>query len=325
MDDFIISDIKARQVLDARGDPAVEVDVFLDDEVFGRAAVASGDLENDHSVVNLRDNEPEFFDGKGVFRAVWNVNSKIRDVLVGNSANQKIVDQLMREIDGTPDKSNLGANAILAVSLATAKAVAKKRKMPFYEYVAELAGTKKQMAIPMPLISITKECAIVPVGAGNITEAIRIGAEVFYALRKVLKKEKCSHKADECTRLAVEEAGYKLDKDVKVVLGANGATSIEPSRFGTLSETIEAFLTAIKNDHQVIVSHSLGETEDVAIAHIAVGLGAGQIKIGPLFGGERISKYNELIRIAESNSRLKLFVFFGNDAGTTSADEQDGR
>lgn len=422
MDNFTISNIKARQVLDSRGNPTVEADVYLEGGASGRAIVPSGASTGEGEALELRDGDKDFYGGKGVLKAVWNVNSKIKDVLVGNSAEQKIVDQLMRELDGTEGKSNLGANAILAVSLATAKAVAKAKKMPFYAYVAELAGTAHQMSIPMPMMNVMnggehaswatdfQEYMIMPLGAGNIAEAVRMGAETFHELKKVLtergypttvgdeggyapKVHNGNNEPLECIKLAVERAGFRLGKDIAIAmdiasseffkdghyeLKTNGdwktpddlinwytwiidnypvvsiedglgekdwegwkkmteriggrvqlvgddlfvtntkllqrgieekvgnAILIKPNQIGTLSETIDAVMLAKKNSYRTIISHRSGETEDTSIAHIAVGLGAGQIKTGSLSRSERICKYNELIRIAEGNSTLGL-------------------
>ena len=200
MDDFIISNIKARQVLDSRGNPTVEAEVLLENGGFGRAIVPSGASTGSGEALELRDGDKTKYGGKGVLKAVWNVNSKIKDVLVGNSSNQKLVDQMMLELDGTKNKSSLGANAILAVSLANAKANAKALRMPFYEYVAERAGTTDELSSPMPMMNVMnggehaswatdfQEYMIIPKGAGNIAEAVRYGAEVFHALKDVLKE-----------------------------------------------------------------------------------------------------------------------------------------
>ncbi len=422
MDNFVISNIKSRQVLDSRGNPTVEADVYLEGGASGRAIAPSGASTGEGEALELRDGDKNFYNGKGVLKAVWNVNSKIKDVLVGNSAEQKIVDQMMQDLDGTDDKSNLGANAILAVSLATAKAVAKAKKVPFYAYVAELAGTTHQMSIPMPMMNVMnggehaswatdfQEYMIMPLGAGNIAEAVRMGAETFHALKAVLAERNYpttvgdeggyaprvregNNEPLECIKLAVERAGFELGKDISIAmdiaaseffkdghyelrtngdwkssedlinwytwivenypvvsiedgLGENdwggwkklteklggktqlvgddlfvtntrllqkgieekvgNAILVKPNQIGTLSETIDAVLLAKKNNYRTIISHRSGETEDTSIAHIAVGLGAGQIKTGSLSRSERICKYNELIRIAESNSTLGL-------------------
>lgn len=422
MDNLTISNIKARQVLDSRGNPTVEAEVYLNNGGFGRAIVPSGASTGSGEALELRDGDKARYNGKGVLKAVWNVNSKIRDILVDNTSDPKIVDQMMLDIDGTENKTNLGANAILAVSLANAKANAKARKMPFYRYVAELAGTEAEMSIPMPMMNVMnggehaswatdfQEYMIIPKGAGNIADAIRYGAEVFQALKEVLKERDYpttvgdeggyapkvrdgNNEPLECIKLAVEKAGLKLGDDIGIamdiaaseffdndhyVLKTNGdwksaddlinwytwiidnypvvsiedglaendwenwkiltkklggrtqlvgddlfvtntkllkkgiemnvanSILIKPNQIGTLSETIDAVLMAKKAGYKTIMSHRSGETEDVSIAHLAVGLGTGQIKTGSLSRSERIAKYNELIRIAETNSRLGL-------------------
>ena len=131
MDSYTIKDIKARQVLDSRGNPTVEAEVLLENGAFGRAIVPSGASTGAGEALELRDGDPKRYGGKGVLKAVWNVNSKIRDVLVGNTSEQRMVDQMMCELDGTPNKSGLGANAILAVSLANAKATSNAMGWPF--------------------------------------------------------------------------------------------------------------------------------------------------------------------------------------------------
>ncbi len=422
MDNFIISNIKARQILDSRGNPTVEADVFLESGQAGRAAVPSGASTGSGEALELSDGDEKFFNGKSVLKAVWNVNSKIKDVLVGNSADQATVDQILLDLDGTENKSRLGANAILAVSLAAAKAVARAKRLPFYAYIAELGGTTEKMSLPMPMMNIMnggahadwatdfQEYMMIPKGAENISDAIRIGVEVFQSLKNVLKERgypttvgdeggyaprvrEGNNEPLECIKIAVERAGFKFGEDVVLamdiasseffdndhyVLKTNGdwkssddltnwydwivnnypvvsiedglaendwegwkklterlgekiqlvgddlfvtntkllergikekagnAILIKPNQIGTLSETINAVKIAKKNGFKTIISHRSGETEDVSIAHIAVGLGAEQIKTGSLSRTERIAKYNELIRIAEGNSRLGL-------------------
>ena len=422
MDNFVISNIKARQILDSRGNPTVEADVFLESGQAGRAAVPSGASTGVGEALELRDGDPKFYGGKSVLKAVWNVNSKIKDILVGNSAEQKLVDQMMLDLDGTENKSNLGANAILAVSLATAKAVARAKRLPFYAYVAELAGTMDSMSLPLPMMNVMnggehadwatdfQEYMIIPKGAENFSDAVRISAEVFHELKNVLKERGYpvtvgdeggyapkvrdgNNEPLECIKQAIERAGYAPGKDVVMamdiassefydkdhyVMKTNGdwkrsedltnwynwiidnypvvsiedglaetdwngwkmmterlgkrvqlvgddlfvtntkllkkgitekagnAILIKPNQIGSLSETISAVMLAKKSGYRTIISHRSGETEDVSIAHLAVGLGAGQIKTGSLSRSERIAKYNELIRIAEANSRLGL-------------------
>ena len=430
MDKFIISDIKARQILDSRGNPTVEAEVYLKNGGFGRAAVPSGASTGSGEALELRDGDEKRFGGKGVEKAVWNVNHKIKDVLLDNSSDQKQVDTMMCELDGTENKSTLGANAILAVSLANAKANADAMKIPFYQYVAKLASTSTKMSIPMPMMNVMnggehaawstdfQEYMIIPATAGTIEEAVRMGAEVFHTLKNVLMERgypttvgdeggyaprvrEGDNEPLDCIREAVEKAGYRFGKDILIAmdiaasefytdepgnppyenghyeLKTNGdwktaddminwyeylvnnysvvsiedglaendwanwqimtkrlkktqlvgddlfvtntkllkrgieekvanAILIKPNQIGTLTETIKAVKMAKDAGYNTIMSHRSGETEDVTIAHLAVGLGTGQIKTGSLSRTDRIAKYNELIRISETNNKLKL-------------------
>lgn len=421
--DCTIKLIKARQILDSRGNPTVETDVVLESGHAGRAAVPSGASTGAGEALELRDNDDSRFGGKGVLKAVWNVNSKIADVLVGNDASdQRKLDQLMLELDGTENKSNLGANAILSVSLAAAKAVAHAKGRRFYEYVADIAGTTEEMRLPMPMMNVMnggahadwstdfQEYMIIPVSATNMPDAVRMGAEVFHTLKKVLKDRKYAttvgdeggyapfvkdgnNEPLELIKLAVEATGYELGKDIAIAMDiaasefaeddhyklktngdwkssedlanwyqwiidnypvvsiedglgendwggwsmlterfgnrlqlvgddlfvtnskllqrgidehAGNAILIKPNQIGTLTETIDAVMLAKKNGFNCVMSHRSGETEDTTIAHLAVGLGTGQIKTGSLSRSERIAKYNELMRIAEANRNLSL-------------------
>lgn len=415
--------IHARQILDSRGNPTVEADVMLESGHAGRAAVPSGASTGAGEALELRDGDKERYSGKGVLKAVWNVNNKIADVLVGNdAADQRAIDRLMLDLDGTDNKSKLGANAILAVSLAAAKAVSHAKDMRFYEYVAELAGTTDDMRLPMPMMNVMnggahaawstdfQEYMIIPTSAPNMNDAIRMGAEVFHSLAKILKERDYvttvgdeggyaprvrggNNEPLELIKLAIESAGYRLGDDICIAmdvaasefavgdhyelktngdwktsedlsnwyewitdhypvvsiedgLGENdwdgwakltdrfgsyiqlvgddlfvtnskllqkgidnkvaNSILIKPNQIGSLSETIDAVLLAKKNGYSCVMSHRSGETEDVSISHLAVGLGTGQIKTGSLSRSERIAKYNELMRIAEANSTLGL-------------------
>lgn len=240
--------IHARQILDSRGNPTVEADVILESGHAGRAAVPSGASTGAGEALELRDGDKERYCGKGVLKAVWNVNNKIADVLIGNdAADQRSIDQLMLDLDGTENKSNLGANAILAVSLATAKAVAHAKGMRFYEYVAEIAGTTDQMCLPMPMMNVMnggahagwstdfQEYMIIPASASSIAEAVRMGAEVFHSLAKVLKERNYvttvgdeggyaprvkdgNNEPLELIKLAIEAAGYRLGDDICIAM-----------------------------------------------------------------------------------------------------------
>lgn len=415
--------IKARQILDSRGNPTVEADVILEGGNAGRAAVPSGASTGAGEALELRDGDKERYLGKGVSKAVWNVNHRINDVLAGNDASdQRRIDQMMIDLDGTENKSSLGANAILAVSLATAKAVAHAKGKRFYEYVAELAGTTDDMRLPMPMMNVMnggahagwstdfQEYMIIPASATNMQDAVRMGSEVFHHLASVLKEHDYvttvgdeggyaprvkgdNNEPLELIKEAIERAGYKLERDICIAMdiaasefakddhyelktngdwkssddlanwyqwiidnfpvvsiedglgendwdgwkyltsrfndrlqlvgddlfvtnakllqkgidmGAANAILIKPNQIGSLTETIDAVKLAKQHGYRCVMSHRSGETEDTSIAHLAVGLGTGQIKTGSLSRSERICKYNELMRISEANSRLTL-------------------
>lgn len=427
MDKYTIKNIKARQVLDSRGNPTVEADVFLSSGHAGRAIVPSGASTGSGEALELRDGDKTHYGGKGVSKAVWHVNHEINDLLVGNSTNQAQVDRLMLDLDGTDNKSKLGANAMLAVSLAVAKAAAKAQNLPFYQYVAAIAGTTREMCLPMPMMNVMnggahadwctdfQEYMIIPVGAGTMAEAVRMGAEVFHTLKQVLKKRdypvtvgdeggygpkvrEGNNEPLDCIMEAIKEAGYRPGQDVAIGMDvaasefwnkdhyelktdgswktsgdmidwyewvidnypvvsiedglnendwegwkmlterlggkvqlvgddlfvtnvkllergikekAGNAILIKPNQIGTLTETIDAVLMAKQAGFNTVMSHRSGETEDTSIAHLAVGLGTGQIKTGSLSRSERIAKYNELMRIAEDRPDLKLKHPFG--------------
>ncbi len=225
-----IEDVKARQILDSRGNPTVEVDVTLSCGVVGRAAVPSGASTGIHEALELRDGDKSMYLGKGVLQAVDNVNSKIAPELIGEDAsNQEAIDALMLELDGTKNKGNLGANAILGVSLAVAKAASMAYEMPLYRYLGGINAT----VLPTPMMNIInggahadnnidfQEFMIAPVGAVNFQEAIRMGTEVFHALKKVLH-----------------------DKGLATSVGDEGGFA---PNLGSNEEGIEVILEAIKN------------------------------------------------------------------------------
>lgn len=421
MNETTITRITGRQILDSRGNPTVEADVYLQSGVMGRAAVPSGASTGAGEALELRDGGSQF-GGKGVMKAVEAVNTKISDLLVGmDASDQTAIDNAMIQLDGTDNKATLGANAILAVSLATAKAVAAHKKQPLHQYIAEMTGTSQQ-SIPLPMMNImnggkhaagssdVQEYMIIPISATTFTDALRIGTEVFHALAKVLKKEgygttvgdeggyapavkNGNREPLELISEAVASAGYELGKDIALALDVasselfeNGkynlategkkvsaselidwyqsiaqqfpivsiedgldendwqnwtelttrigsttqlvgddllvtntkllqraideksanAILIKPNQIGSLTETIQAVQMAQKAGWNTVMSHRSGETEDVTIAHLAVGLGCGQIKTGSLSRTDRVAKYNELLRIAEADPSLQL-------------------
>jgi enolase len=409
-----ITDIHARQILDSRGNPTIEADVTLEDGTMGRAAVPSGASTGSHEAVELRDGE-KAFGGKGVTKAVAFVNTEIKSALIEHdAADQKALDKIMIDLDGTPNKGRMGANAILAVSLAAARASALQAGKPLYQYVGDMAGNNT-FTLPLPMMNIInggkhaagstdiQEFMIMPVGAASFSHCIQIGSEIFQALGKVLHGKgygttvgdeggyapavkNGNAEALELIAEAVKAAGYTLGTDVVLALDvastelfadgvyelktegkkltsremtefyadltsmfpivsiedglaeddwegwqtltsqlgdkiqlvgddlfvtnteflqkgidtkAANAILIKVNQIGTLSETIEAVQMAQKAGWNTVMSHRSGETEDVTIAHLAVGLNCGQIKTGSLSRTDRVAKYNELMRIEE--------------------------
>ncbi len=405
----IIQDVWAREILDSRGNPTVEVEVSLEDGTIARAAVPSGASTGIHEAVELRDGDERYL-GKGVLGAVRNVNETIAPEVVGLDALwQDEIDEILLELDGTPNKSKLGANAILGVSLGAAKAAAQYLDIPLFKY---LAGARTG-CMPIPMMNVVnggahadndmaiQEFMLVPNGADTFSEALRRGAEVFHTLKRLLKAAGHSvavgdeggfaprlasdQEAIEFLVRAIEEAGYKPGDDVALALDcaassffdANtgkyrlagerdaagvvdlyeqwvssypilsiedglaeedwdgwgllterlgerlqivgddlfvtnvqllskgvercsaNAILIKLNQIGTVSETLETMDFATLSGFSCVVSHRSGETEDVSIAHLAVGTGCGQIKTGSLSRSERVAKYNELLRIEE--------------------------
>lgn len=244
----IIIKVHARQILDSRGNPTIEVDVVTENGILGRAAVPSGASTGEHEAVELRDGGKSYM-GKGVLKAVDNVNSTIADEIIGMSVfEQNLLDQTMIELDGTPNKSNLGANAILGVSLAVAKAAANELGMPLYRYVGGVSAN----TLPVPMMNIInggshsdapiafQEFMIMPVKAKDFTHAMQMGTEIFHNLKKVLHDRHLStavgdeggfapnlaggtEDAIESIKLAVENAGYKFGEDVMIALDCAAA------------------------------------------------------------------------------------------------------
>lgn len=242
-----IVDIKAREVLDSRGNPTVEADVFLADGSVGSACAPSGASTGSREALELRDGDKSRYLGKGVLKAVAAVNGPIRDALIGKDAlAQAELDQIMIDLDGTENKSTFGANAILAVSLAAAKAAAVSKKMPLYAHIADINGTPGVYSMPVPMMNIInggehadnnvdiQEFMIQPVGASNFREALRYGAEIFHALKKVLSDRGLSTAVGDeggfapdlssnaealaVIKEAVAAAGYELGKDITLAM-----------------------------------------------------------------------------------------------------------
>ena len=409
-----IKTIVARQIFDSRGNPTVEADVITTNGILGRAAVPSGASTGEHEAVELRDKTQDFM-GKSVFEAVKNVNELILKKLENLSVfDQELIDSKMIELDNTPNKSKLGANAILSVSLAVAKAAALEKKIPLFKYL----GDSNSNILPVPLMNIInggshsdspisfQEFMIVPIGATSFSHALQIGNEVFHNLKTILKSRglstavgdeggfapnlKGTEDAINTIIQAVEKAGYKMTDDVMLALDCASSEfykdgyydysifesdnsskltseeqvnllvdlcekypiiSIEDgmdendwdgwklltekigdkvqlvgddlfvtdnsrllkgisqkignsilikfNQVGSLTETISCINLASKNNFTSVISHRSGETEDSTIADLCVAFNTGQIKTGSMSRSDRMSKYNQLIRIEE--------------------------
>ncbi len=405
-----IKNIVSRQIIDSRGNPTVETDVILENGTMGRAAVPSGASTGKYEAFELRD-EKKSFNGKSVLKAVSNVNGVIFDALSGvDATEQSLIDNTLIDLDGTKNKSKLGANAILSVSMATAVASANSYKIPLFKY---LGGTK-QYKMPKPMLNVInggahannnlrfQEFMIIPTGIDTFKDAIQRSSEVFHSLKSLLDKKRFStavgdeggfapdlKSEDEALKLicdAIVKCGYKLEKDFLLAIdvgaseffkngkydipsskkklsskefsnllkklfnkypivsledpfdendwdswsnftkdngdkiqivgddlyttnvsrlktgierSASNAILIKLNQIGTLTETLETIEMAHSNNIETIISHRSGETEDTFIADLAVATNSGQIKTGSISRSDRVSKYNQLIRIEE--------------------------
>ena len=403
-----IEAIHARQILDSRGNPTLEVEVALDDGTIGRAGVPSGASTGAFEAVELRDGGDEF-GGKGVTRAVANVIDEIQPELLGHEADdQRLVDQAMIDLDRTPDKSRLGANAIVGVSIAVARAAADSASLPLFRYL----GGPNAHVLPVPMMNILnggahadnsvdiQEFMITPIGASTYEDALRWGAETYQALKSVLKQHGLStgvgdeggfapdlannRAALDLIVEAIGKAGFTPGRDIALAIDAaatefygeggyafEGATKssaemaaiygdwvssypivsledplseedwdgwleltstigdrvqlvgddlfvtnperlrrgiaahtansllVKLNQIGTVTETLDAVATAQRASYTCIISHRSGETDDTTIADLAVATNCGQIKTGAPARGERVAKYNQLLRIEE--------------------------
>ena len=405
---MLIKEVHAREILDSRGNPTVEVDMTLDNNITRTASVPSGASTGSREALELRDNDKKRYNGKGVLNAVRNVNEVIRPALLGKHADQASVDKLLIELDGTENKSKLGANAMLGVSLACLKCLAASENKELYEYVSG-----KSVSLPVPMINIInggkhavnnidiQEFMIVPV-VKTMHERIRAGAEVFHELKKLLVKNNFNvgvgdeggfapnlennAMALEFIVEAIKKAGYKPGEDIFIALDvaasetynketktysidgrnltskeliayyqellkrypilsiedpffeddfdtlkeftalvgdkimivgddyfvtnekylqkgidmhAGNAILLKANQIGTVTEMTKTILLAKKHNYKTIISHRSGETEDTFIADLAVGMAIPFIKTGSMCRGERIAKYNRLLRIEE--------------------------
>ena len=290
-----IKDVKGREILDSRGNPTVEVDIILEDGSFGRAAVPSGASTGEHEAVELRDGDKSRYMGKGVTKAVANVNGEIKKAVKGKDAlKQGELDQLLIDLDGTPNKARLGANAILGVSLAAAKAAAVSKGMPLYRYI----GGDKANTLPIPMMNILngglhadnnvdlQEFMIMPVNANSFAEALRWGAEVFHNLKKILHDKslstsvgdeggfapnlKSNDEAVEVILAAIDKAGYKAGKDIFIALDPaassfyeNGSYILEaePKKDNTSADMVDFYAKWIAKYPIVSIEDGLAEDD----------------------------------------------------------------
>jgi enolase len=292
----VIQSVKAREILDSRGNPTVEVDITLKDGSFGRAAVPSGASTGSHEAVELRDKEDRY-GGKGVAKAVSNVNVAISQAIVGNTYDQSSLDKALIALDGTPNKGILGANAILGVSMAFSHAEAKSQKIPLYEYFRNISGTTEKMRLPVPLMNVLnggkhadnstdlQEFMIVPLGAPTFKEALRYGAEVFHALKKILSSKglntsvgdeggyapslPTNESAIETIIEAIKKAGYTPGIDIAIALDAaatelyeNGVYNLKTEgRKLTSKEMVEYYADWVKKYPIVSIEDGLAEDD----------------------------------------------------------------
>ena len=261
MDNSTIYKIIAREILDSRGNPTIEVDVTLSDGSLGRAAVPSGASTGEHEAVELRDNDTLRYLGKGVKKAVKIVNTTIANEIIGLDAlNQKNIDEAMISLDGTSNKSKLGANSILGISIAVAKSASNSKKMPFYEYLNQ----NKTYTMPIPMMNIInggshadnnvdfQEFMVFPIGAKSFSNALQMGTEIFHQLKKVLKNKnlstsvgdeggfapnlKSNHEAIEVILKAIDNAGYKAGKNVYIALDVAASELFDKDKYIIKSE-----------------------------------------------------------------------------------------
>ena len=293
MKEAAITRVQAREILDSRGNPTVEVDVYLSDESFGRAAVPSGASTGEHEAVELRDGDQNRFLGKGALNAVRNVNQQIAPIVKGyNALDQKTLDKCMIDLDGTPNKSNLGANAILGVSMAVSRAAAASQNLPLYRHLNSDA-----CLLPVPMLNIInggshadnnvdiQEFMIFPIGADSFSHALRMGAEIFHYLKKVLSSKglntsvgdeggfapnlSSNEEAIEIILKAVEKSDYSIGKDISLALDAaasefyiDGAYRLESeNRTLTSDEMVEYFKGLTKKYPIISIEDGLAEND----------------------------------------------------------------
>lgn len=307
-----IEKVIGREILDSRGNPTVEAEVYLADGTIGRGTAPSGASTGEFEALELRDGDKSRYQGKGVQKAVENTNTTINDTLVGMDASDiYAIDKAMILADGTKDKSNLGANAILAVSIACCRAASIALDIPLYRFLGGVSGNR----LPVPMMNIinggchalssgldVQEFMIMPVGAPSFKECLRWCAEVFHALAAILKERGLATSVGDDLFVTNTE---RLAKGIS--LGCGNSILIKLNQIGSVSETLEAIKMAHKAGYTAISSHRSGETEDTTIADLAVALNTCQIKTGAPSRSERVAKYNQLLRIEEELGEAAVY------------------
>ena len=348
----LILDIFAREILDSRGNPTVEVDVLLEDGSSGRAAVPSGASTGAHEAVEKRDGDTARYMGKGVLQAVDAVNGEIAEMLVGFDAlDQQAIDTAMLELDGTANKSRLGANAILSVSLAVAKAAADFSNLPLYRYVG---GTAARI-LPVPMMNIInggehadnpidiQEFMIMPVAANSIREAVRMGSEIFHTLKKELTKAGLStgigdeggfapnlsstRDALDFILLAIEKAGYKAGEDVYLALDCAATEYYRDGKYHMKGEGVTlssqenvAYLTALVNDYPIIsIEDGMSEDDWAGWNALTAALGARIQLVGDDLFVTNPNRLADGIRQKSANSMLVKVNQIGSLSETLKA------
>ena len=313
----IIEALGAREILDSRGNPTVEVEIQLEDGTQARAAVPSGASTGAFEAAELRDGGKRYL-GKGVEKAIAFVIDEIAPEIIGfDSQDQRLIDSAMIDLDGTKNKSRLGANAILGASLAVAKASAESSDLSLFRYL----GGPTAHLLPVPMMNILnggahadtnvdiQEFMIAPIGAPTFRESVRWGAEIYHALKAVLKKRGLATSVGDEGGFAPNLRTQIVGDDLFVTnperlakgIAADTANAllVKVNQIGTLTETIDAVEMAHRANYRSMMSHRSGETEDTTIADLAVALNCGQIKTGAPARTERVAKYNQLLRIEE--------------------------
>ena len=329
-----ITKIHGREILDSRGNPTVEVDVHLDSGIMGRAAVPSGASTGEHEAVELRDGDKARYMGKGVSKAVANVNTVMAEKVVGQQADFKAVDQILNKLDGTDNKGRLGANAILGISMAVAKADALDKKIPLYAYL----GGKEAKILPVPLMNILnggmhadnnldiQEFMIAPLGAPSFKEALRMATEVFHNLKSILKSKKLSTSVgdeggfapslksnEEALQLiieAIKKAGYKADKDVFIALDAasssfykDGAYSFDGKQISA-EELIDIYASLVKQYPIISIEDGLQENDWSGWQNLTAKIGGSVQIVGDDLFVTNVKRLQEGINKKVANSIL---------------------